>query len=160
MDVRETWRLTNKTMWQLNGTNSRMLARFTAKTIPQEAHPWSTSFDLVISIRKCRMRWLGHILLVGKEQPEYHSMVEQSRQGRSGNLLMDSPICHSNEQLAQIACTGVHLCVISSNFCSTTRIFVIRVLEPETRDEKLTKTKKEIFSKKNRINNDLLFYFI
>ena len=33
----ETWRLTPKVMKMLNGTNSRMLAHFTGKTIPQQA---------------------------------------------------------------------------------------------------------------------------
>ena len=52
----ETWQLTKRAMRQLNGANSRMLARFTRKSIPQEARPWSTSFDLVLSIRKRRLR--------------------------------------------------------------------------------------------------------
>ena len=91
-------------MRQINGANSRMLARFTKKSIPQEARSWSTSFDLVLSIRKRRLRWLGHILRAGKEQPAYQAVMEQSTQGRSGNLLMDAPIFHSFDQLAQTAC--------------------------------------------------------
>ena len=100
----ETWHLSTRAMRQINGANSRMLARFTKKSIPQEARPWSTSFDLVLSIRKRRLRWLGHILRAGKEQPAYQAVMEQSTQGRSGNLLMDAPIFHSIDQLAQTAC--------------------------------------------------------
>ena len=99
----ETWQLTKRAMRQINGANSRMLARFTRKSIPQEARPWSTSFDLVLSIRKRRLRWLGHILRAGEEQPAFQAMVEQSRRGRTGNLLMDAPVFQSIEQLAQTA---------------------------------------------------------
>ena len=87
----ETWRLTPPVMRQINGANSRMLARLTGKTIPQEARPLTCSFNLVRAIRKRRLKWLGDILRAGPSRLTYQAVIEQKRRGLPGNLLMDAP---------------------------------------------------------------------
>ena len=87
----ETWNLNPVTMKMLNGANSRMLARFTGKTIPQEARKVSCSFDLVRQIRIRRFKWLGHILRAGPSRLTYQAVEEQRRLGSPGNILMDAP---------------------------------------------------------------------
>ena len=135
----------------------------------QETRPWLTSFDLVLNIRKRRLIWIGHILRgPGKEQPAFQAVVEQSRQDRSGNLLMDVPIFHlielnnwlkphATEHTGARWCAGAQSKVISDScksgsqlvlYYCTTRISFLR---------KLMKRKKD--SRKNRVN-DLLFNFI
>ena len=87
----ETWRLTPPVMRQINGANSKMLARFTGKSIPQEARSVTCSFNLVKAIRKRRLKWLGDILRDGPERITYQAVKEQERMGLPGNLLMDAP---------------------------------------------------------------------
>ena len=47
----ETWDLDTDTIRKINGANSVILARITGKSIPTEARPHTTSFDLVKKIR-------------------------------------------------------------------------------------------------------------
>ena len=54
----ETWDLTEKVMRQINGANSIMLVRITVKHFREEANALTTSFDLVLSIRRRRMKWV------------------------------------------------------------------------------------------------------
>ena len=96
----ETWRLTPPVMRQLNGANSKMLAHITDNTIPQEARPSSCSFNLVRSIRKRRMKWIGDILRAGPERITYQAVEEQRRLGLPGNILMDAPPHSTLEELA------------------------------------------------------------
>ena len=86
-------------MRQINGANSRMLARITGKTIPQEARPLTCSFNLVRAIRKCRLKWLGDILRNGPDRITYQAVKEQRNLGLPGNLLMDAPPHSSLEEL-------------------------------------------------------------
>ena len=99
----ETWRLTPPVLRQLNGANSKMLARFTHKSIPQEARPMTCSFNLVRSIRVRRFLWLGHILRAGQDRITYQAIVEQKRMGLPGNILMDAPPHNSLHDLAILA---------------------------------------------------------
>ena len=71
--------------------NSKMLARFTGKSIPQEAGHNSCSFNLVLSIRVRRFRWLGHILRAGPSRLTHKAVVEQYAIKKPGNILMDAP---------------------------------------------------------------------
>lgn len=87
----ETWTLSPVVMNMLNDTNSRMLARFTGKTIPQEARQSSCSFNLVRAIRVRRFKWLGHILRAGPTRLTYQAVEEQFRMGHPDNILMDAP---------------------------------------------------------------------
>ena len=87
-------------MRQINGANSRMLARITGKTIPQEARPMTCSFNLVKAIRKRRLKWLGDILRNGPNRLTYQAIKEQRSLGLPGNLLMDAPPHNSLEELA------------------------------------------------------------
>ena len=96
----ETWRLTPSVMRKINGANSKMLARFTGKTIPQEARATSSSFNLVKHIRVRRLKWLGHILRAGPDRLIYQAVEEQRRLGLPGNLLMDAPPHNSLTELA------------------------------------------------------------
>ena len=96
----ETWRLTPPVMRQINGVNSRMLARFTGKSIPQEVRPATTTFNLVNHIRVRRLKWLGHILRAGPDRLTYQAIEEQRRLALPGNLLMDAPHHTSLSELA------------------------------------------------------------
>ena len=96
----ETWRLTPSVMRRINGANSKMLARFTGKSIPQEARTTSSTFDLVKHIRIRRLKWLGHILRAGPDRLIYKAVEEQRKLGLPGNLLMDAPQHNSLTELA------------------------------------------------------------
>ena len=87
----ETWNLNPVTMRMLNGANSRMLVRFTGKTIPQEARKTTCTLDLVRQIRIRRFKWLGHILRAGPSRLTYQVVEEQRRLGRADNILTDVP---------------------------------------------------------------------
>ena len=69
----ETWDLDSVTMKRLNGANSVMLARITGQSIPVEARPQTTSFNLIKKIRERRLRWLGHIIRAGPDSIMYVS---------------------------------------------------------------------------------------
>lgn len=64
----EAWILDAKAVKTLNGANSRMLARFTGKSIRDEACAATRTFDVVKSIRKRRLKWVGHILRMDAER--------------------------------------------------------------------------------------------
>ena len=98
----ETWSLTPKVMRQLNGVNSKILSRFTHKSIPQEARSATCSYNLVRAICQRRLKWLGHILRAGPSTLSYKSIEEQSRLGLPGNILMDSPF-HTSIGIAALA---------------------------------------------------------
>ena len=78
-------------MKMINGANSRMLARFTGQTIPQEARQATCSFDLVRAIRFRRFKWLGHILRAGPSRLIFQAVDEQHKMGVPGDILMDAP---------------------------------------------------------------------
>ena len=61
----ETWTLNNQIVGLINGANSRMLSRFTGKSIPTETRPATCSLNLIHKIRQRRLRWVGHILRQG-----------------------------------------------------------------------------------------------
>ena len=99
----ESWDLNDKEIKQLNGANSRMLSWFTGKSIPAEARPCSTSFNVIMVIRKRRLRWVGHLLRAGPTHLGYQALQAQMNLGRPGNLLMDAPTHHSLQNLARLA---------------------------------------------------------
>ena len=80
-----------------------MLSSITGKTIPQEARPATTSLDVILKIRKLRLRWLGHILRAGPDRLVYKAIVQQKSLAQEGNLLMDTPPHLSVHELAEIA---------------------------------------------------------
>ena len=86
-------------MRMINGANSRMLSRFTGKTIPQEARPTTTSFDLVKAARKQRLKWLGNILRAFPNRLIHQALIAQHQSGLEGTLLMDAPPHSSFEDL-------------------------------------------------------------
>ena len=87
----ETWTLNKQTLGLINGANSRMLARFTGKSIPAEARPATCSLNLIRKIRQRRLRWVGHILRQGPGHIIYTALAAQSARNLEGNLLMDAP---------------------------------------------------------------------
>ena len=99
----ETWNLDDHTIRRINGVNSTMLVRFTGQSIPAEARPLTTSFNLVKKIRERRFRWLGHIVRAGPSSIMYQALVTQHSMGLTGNLLMDAPPHQSIDDLRSIA---------------------------------------------------------
>ena len=99
----ETWDLDVKTCRQINGANSRMLAWFTGKTIPEEARPTTTSFNLIRKIRMTRLRWVGHILRAGSNYLPFQALKSQLDMNCPGNLLMDTPPHQRIEDLVPLA---------------------------------------------------------
>ena len=99
----ESWDLTGKVLRVINGPNSRMLSRITGKSIQAEARPATTSPNLTRRIRIRRHRWVGHILRAGPDRLTYKALQVQRDMGRPGNLLMDSPVHGSMEELRTMA---------------------------------------------------------
>ena len=87
----ETWTLNRQTLALINGANSRMLSRFTGKSIPAEARPATCSLNLIHKIRQRRLRWVGHILRQGPGHITYTALAAQSLRNIQGSLLMDAP---------------------------------------------------------------------
>ena len=87
----ESWDLTPKAQKQINGANARLLAWFTGRSIPAESRPTTTSFNILLHIRKRRLRWVGHILRQGPKFLEFQALKTQLRLNNTGNLLMDAP---------------------------------------------------------------------
>jgi hypothetical protein len=99
----EGWTMTPATMRRLNGANSRLLTHFTGKTIVEEARANTTSYDLVLNIRKRRLCWLVHILRVGKDRLIRKAVVAQYKMQGQGNMFMDTPSYHSLDMLVALA---------------------------------------------------------
>ena len=99
----ETWTLDDKAKKTLNNANSRMLARITGNTIPQEARPATTSLNIINRIRARRLRWVGHILREGPEKLTYQALKAQDEMDNPGNLLMDTPPHEKIEDLIPLA---------------------------------------------------------
>ena len=86
----ESWTLSPPVLRSINGFNSRCLHHITHRSYREEAV--SPTYDLVLAVRKRRMRWLGHIL----RMPD-NRLVKQTVRGiasdgppyPSGSLLMD-----------------------------------------------------------------------
>ena len=87
----ESWFLTTDVLRVINGANSRLLSRFTDKTVQQEARPNTTSLNLIRRIRKLRLRWLGQILRSGNHRLIFKAVEAQHKFGMTGGLLMDAP---------------------------------------------------------------------
>ena len=99
----ESWPFNDRVMRRINGANSRMLASFTNRTIQQEARPISTSLNLVLRLRRTRLRWLGHILRGGRDQLTFQAVKAQFLSKTTGSLLMDAPPHTCVEDLISIA---------------------------------------------------------
>ena len=87
----ESWFLTTDVLRAINGANSRLLSRFTGKTVQQEARPNTTSLNLIRRIRKLRLRWLGQILRSGNHRLIFKAVEAQHKFGMTGGLLMNAP---------------------------------------------------------------------
>ena len=76
-----------------------MLSHFSGKSIPQEARPNTTSYDLVKAIRKQRLKWLGEILCAYPNRLVHQALLAQHQSGMEGILLHDAPPHSSFEDL-------------------------------------------------------------
>ena len=76
---------------KINGCNARMLSRFTNKDAHQEASARTRSFDLLLSIRRRRFKWLGHILRLGGERLVKLAVKVQFELRTKGGMFMDMP---------------------------------------------------------------------
>ena len=85
----EAWALTPKTIRQLNGANSRLLARFTGKSAHEEAR--DPSHDMIKSIRARRLCWLGHILRMKDTRLVKVAALHQHYHNFAGSLFLDAP---------------------------------------------------------------------
>ena len=95
----EAWNLDQQTCAAINGANDRCLSRLTGKSAHQEASAHTRTYDLVRSIRKCRSKWLGHILRMQQDRMVRRAAIAQFHRGNPGNLFMDIP---ANMQLDEI----------------------------------------------------------
>ena len=85
----EAWFLTDRALRKINGANSRLLARFTGRTIHEEAR--RPSFDMLLKMRQRRLSWLGHILRLGSERLVQTAVKVERQQGIDGSIWMDAP---------------------------------------------------------------------
>ena len=69
----------------------------------EEACATTTSLDLVLHMRKIRLKWLVHILRTSPDRLIFQAIKTQSRLGISGNLLMDAPPHTHVEELVPLA---------------------------------------------------------
>ena len=87
----EAWKLDERTCAAINGANARCLSRFTGKSIHEESSAHKRTFDLVHSIRKCRAKWLGHILRMDRNRLVFRAAAAQFDSGDEGTLFSDIP---------------------------------------------------------------------
>ena len=99
----ETWFLNPRACRKLRGANSRMLAWITGNSIPYEARPATTTFNIIRKLRTCRLRWVGHILRAGPQNPSYQALKALHLNPKPGSLLMDAPNLNSIEAIAVLA---------------------------------------------------------
>ena len=69
----------------------------------EEARSTSTSLDLVLRMRKIRLKWLGHILRTNPDRLIFQAIKAQSHMGFKGNILMDAPPHTHVEELVPLA---------------------------------------------------------
>ena len=86
----ETWFLNPSACRKLRGANSRMLAWFTGNSIPHEARPATTSFNIIQKLRSRRLRWVGHILLDDPQNPSFQALKSIHTNPVPDSLLMDT----------------------------------------------------------------------
>ena len=99
----EAWDLTRAAMAKLNGANACCLSRFTGKSAHQEASRLTRTYDLVASVRKRRMVWLGHILRMPGDRLLKLATKVQYEQQSKGSLFMDVPPHLSYDQIVSLA---------------------------------------------------------
>ena len=86
----EAWTLNQPVMRSVNGFNSRCLHHITGRSYRDEAT--TPRFNLPLTIRRRRMRWLGHILRMPDSRLVRRAVVGLAANGPPyppGSLLMD-----------------------------------------------------------------------
>ena len=97
-----------------------MLARITGKSIPAEARPNTTSFNINAHIRRSYFKWIGQILRDSFTRDDtsrlvYQLLEEQSVDPTEGDLLMDAPPHDSIYELRMLAINKSHWGLLASN---------------------------------------------
>ena len=86
----EAWELSPRVIRMINGFNSRCLQRITGRSFRSTAT--TPDFDLVLAIRRRRLRYLGHIMRLVDSRLLKRSLIAFTRGGvapPAGSLLMD-----------------------------------------------------------------------
>ena len=99
----EAWHLDEKTAATLNGANARCLSRITGKSIHEEASTRTRTYDLVGSIRKRRLKWLGHILRGENKRLIKLAVRVQKENPREGDIFSDTPHHLNFDEIEAIA---------------------------------------------------------
>lgn len=99
----ETWMFDMKTMRQINGINSLLLARITGNSAAHEARPATTSFNLVRQMRIVRYKYLGCLLRAEENRLVHLAVKAQHAWNLPGSLLMDAPPHQSFQHLRELA---------------------------------------------------------
>ena len=80
-----------------------MLSRITGRRYDVEVRASTTTYNLCLSIRRRRYKWLGDILRSDKSRLIYQVLVAQSADRTPGDLLMDAPPHNSLDELRLLA---------------------------------------------------------
>ena len=102
----EVWRLTDATIRSLRGWNAKYLARITGRSIREECV--EPTWELIVEVRKRRLKWPGHILRSPDTQLLRQVVVAQSEAWCNsacppGSIFMDAPAHTSMAELISIA---------------------------------------------------------
>ena len=87
----EAWFLDEVTAAAINGANARCLCRFTGTDVHEEVSKRTTSFDMVVTIRKRRLQWVGHILRMKGERLVKSALRRQFLRRVPDIMVMDLP---------------------------------------------------------------------
>ena len=90
-----------KHMAMLRGWNARCLSLITRNEIRDECR--EPEMDLVLHLRKRRLRWVGHLLREGEGFLARRALAELFRLKVGGSILMDAPPCSSFDELVVLA---------------------------------------------------------
>ena len=91
----ESWDLTEEVIKTINGFNSRCLHVITGKSYRETAT--QPDFDLVLAIRKRRLRYLGHVLRMSDDRLVKRTLeahVSSQSHGIPDGSLLDDPQCN------------------------------------------------------------------
>ena len=98
---KEAWRFDQKARACVNGFNSKCLSTITGRTIVEEAR--APTFDLVLTIRKARLAWLGHVLRMDEDRSTLRSLRAYIHNNKNASILLDAPQFIDFEHLVRLA---------------------------------------------------------
>ena len=83
----------------INGVNSSMLSRITGRHVREEARATTTSYDILLHIRRMRLRWLEKILRSNQNNLTFKTIELQVLINTPGNILEDAPAFTDTQDL-------------------------------------------------------------